>query len=95
MHAPTLAASQQVTDGQFTVEETAEFHRVVSGLLSVCAQVAASRAPDGLWQPQGSDFAEHRLEASDLLALLSRTLRLTRRDLREINNQARQRAWHG
>jgi hypothetical protein len=94
MHAPTLLELGQSND-HFTAEETAEFRRVVSSLLSVCAQIAASRSPDGQWQPQGSAFAEQRSEASDLLALLARKMRTTRRDLRAIDDRARQRVRSG
>ncbi|MDV9173049.1 hypothetical protein R6V09_23400 [Streptomyces sp. W16] len=83
----------RLTIDDFTDEDVAEFHRLMSELLTKCASVGEQHAPEGTWAPSTDGLFDQMAESMQLVAEVSRALNHTRAGIRRVGGRARQRLY--
>ncbi|MGW1917068.1 hypothetical protein ACWCQS_41980 [Streptomyces sp. NPDC002076] len=95
MRAPTVRKALQLTDGDFTEADVAEFHRLMAEIVVVCKAIGELYAPGGEWDPTASGLLEQFEESMQVTADISRQLNKTRRGIRRITDRTRTRRGDG
>ncbi|MFJ6728383.1 hypothetical protein ACIQPQ_26150 [Streptomyces sp. NPDC091281] len=93
MQAPVLFQAHRLTAEDFTEEDMAELHLLMSRLLTTCSSLGQRHAPDGEWAPAGSGACDHMAQSMELFADVSRILNKTRAGVRRIGGRARMRMY--
>lgn len=93
MRGPTARNMYRLTINDFTDEDVAEFHRLMSELLTKCASVGERHAPEGTWVPSTAGLFDQMAESMQLVAEVSRALNHTRAGIRRVGGRARQRLY--
>ncbi|MEV0479964.1 hypothetical protein AB0I69_04975 [Streptomyces sp. NPDC050508] len=93
MRGPTAPNMFRLTIDDFTDEDVAEFHRLMSELLTKCTSVGQQHAPEGTWVPSTSGLFEQMAESMQVVAEVSRALNHTRAGIRRVGGRARQRLY--
>ncbi|EYT80047.1 hypothetical protein ACFPC0_12090 [Streptomyces andamanensis] len=91
MRVPVARRAGQLTDSDFSEEDVAQFHRLMTDLAALCGAVGERRTPDGAWAPASSGLFEQFGESMQLIAEISRKLNTTRGGIRRIHGRARER----
>ncbi|MYW14614.1 hypothetical protein GT039_03160 [Streptomyces sp. SID2955] len=91
MHVPALQPVRQLTDSDFTKEDVAEFHRLMTALLATCETVVDRYAVEGVWAPSASGLLGQFGETMQVAAEISQRLNQTRSGIRRIAGRARER----
>lgn len=94
MRAPTVRNTRQLTDSDFSQEDVAEFHRLMTELLTTCRTLGEHYAPEGHWGPSMVGLLEQFGESMQVIAQISRRLNQTRTGMRKIADRARERLHH-
>ncbi|GHE14766.1 hypothetical protein GCM10010339_87010 [Streptomyces alanosinicus] len=93
MCVPTMRDTPQLTESDFSKEEVAEFHRLMTALLTACKTVGERHAPEGNWVPSNIGLHEQFGESMQVIAHISRQLNQTRTGMRRITGRARERLY--
>jgi len=93
MRGPTARNMYHLTIDDFTDEDVAEFHRLMSELLTKCASMGEQHAPEGTWAPSTAGLFDQMAESMQLVAEVSRALNHTRAGIRRVGGRARQRLY--
>ncbi|MYQ96609.1 hypothetical protein GTY20_37925 [Streptomyces sp. SID4946] len=93
MHVPTLQHVRQLTDSDFTKEDVAEFHRLMTALLAACKTTVDHYAVEGVYAPSASGLFEQFGETMQAITEVSRRLNQTRSGIRRIAGRARERLY--
>ncbi|ANH92466.1 hypothetical protein A8713_15955 [Streptomyces sp. SAT1] len=93
MRVPVARRAGQLTDSDFSEEDVARFHRLMTELVGLCGEIGARRTSDGAWAPASSGLLEQFGESTQLIAEISRKLNRTRGGIRRIHGRARERGW--
>ncbi|MFI5752464.1 hypothetical protein ACIBBE_42960 [Streptomyces sp. NPDC051644] len=81
----------QLSADDYTPDDLATVHALVTSLLATAAATATRHAPSGAWEPRADSTLDRLGEASALLDDLSRAVVRGRRELRAIDTRARER----
>lgn len=94
MPAPTVPNAYQLIEDDFTGQDVAEFHRLMTELLTACRDVADQHTSDGAWKPSSAGLFSQFSESMTVIADVSRALNQTRRGIRTLGGRARQRSYN-
>ncbi|OIJ93594.1 hypothetical protein [Streptomyces monashensis] len=93
MRTPAVRDAQWVTESDFTDADWAEFHRLMTELVTTCKEVVEQHAPDGVWAPSSSGIFDQFGESMLVIADISRSLNKARGGMRRISGRARERLY--
>ncbi|MFD7283648.1 hypothetical protein ACFV80_43325 [Streptomyces sp. NPDC059862] len=82
----------QLSTKDFTRTDVDDFRHLMSELVSTCQSIA-DQHPGGVWEPTTADLFDQFAESMVLMADVSRVLNKTRRGIRRIDANARQRLY--
>ncbi|MET9078230.1 hypothetical protein ABZX95_40255 [Streptomyces sp. NPDC004232] len=93
MHTPAVWDAQRLAESDFSEADLAEFHRLMTELITTCKEVVEHHAPDGVWTPSSSVIFDQFGESMVVIADISRSLNKARGGMRRISGRARERLY--